>query len=229
MDIHCHPLALTDKSSSRKHDCIVCYEPSSQLNHGCRCCDFYVNAHKSCSVTKIPKVLHHSHFHDCHLRRSHGSFTCNACQKYRTGLCYELSVSGSDFKLNVRCAYLKQPLIIFDGHSHPLIFLMNSNGRGMCNACGKPCTLSVFHCLTCSIKLHLSCCPLPCSIKQETHIDMLVLKDSLVEDVTGDDEFYCDSCEERRDPHECIYYCFHCCYYCAEIKCVCLRYASSSI
>ncbi|PKI76144.1 hypothetical protein CRG98_003505 [Punica granatum] len=233
-DIHRHPLALTDESSRRNGDCIVCYEPCSLSTYSCRACSIYVNVHKSCATTKIPKTLHHtllqdsslqrchssSHhtlFLDDHLQRSRGSFTCRACQKDCSGLCYE--IPGVDYKLDVRCAYLDKPLIIFDGHSHPLIFLEVFDGHGTCNVCDKPCTSSIFHCPTCNIQLHLFCGPLPCSIKQETHTDILDLKDSLVEDLTGYDEFYCDSCEEQRDPHECVYYCSRC-HYCADIKCV---------
>ncbi|KAF4371118.1 hypothetical protein F8388_020845 [Cannabis sativa] len=76
---------------------------------------------------------------------------------------------------------------------------------------------SIFGCLECDFKLHLLCGPLPSVIKHESHMHCLNLVDSCIEDTFGD--YYCDICEEERDPRLRVYYCGHC-KYVAHVHCV---------
>ncbi|KAM6581601.1 hypothetical protein CsatA_005375 [Cannabis sativa] len=76
---------------------------------------------------------------------------------------------------------------------------------------------SIFGCLDCDFKLHLLCGLLPLVIKHESHMHCLNLVDSCIEDTFGD--YYCDICEEERDPRLRVYYCGHC-KYVAHVHCV---------
>ncbi|XP_030509838.1 uncharacterized protein LOC115724643 [Cannabis sativa] len=76
---------------------------------------------------------------------------------------------------------------------------------------------SIFRCLDCDFKLHLLCGPLPSTIKHESHIHCLNLIDSCIEDTFGD--YYCDICEEERNPRVRVYYCAEC-KYVAHVHCV---------
>ncbi|OWM89684.1 hypothetical protein CDL15_Pgr024432 [Punica granatum] len=121
-----------------------------------------------------------------------------------------------------RASLDNEPCIIYDGHTHPLIFLENSNSADhdkKCNSCSEPCKDSpMFCCLTCDFTTHFQCGLLPWTLKPEKHLHKLVLKDSL-EAHYVDESWYCDSCEGVGDKWACVYYCKGC-NYCAEIKCV---------
>lgn len=62
---------------------------------------------------------------------------------------------------------------------------------------------SMFRCADCDFNVHLLCGPLPCTIKYEHHIH-LILVDIIIENDSG--KYYCDICESERDPRICVYY-----------------------
>ncbi|OWM65829.1 hypothetical protein CDL15_Pgr015254 [Punica granatum] len=194
-DIHRHPLALSGQRSKK-------------------------DGKESCATASIPKDIEHRLFQGHSLQMSLGKFECSICLKDRSGIHYGCSDQACEVKLDVQCALdVDRSLITFDGHNHPLIFLENFEDYAKCSACNKyNKSHSIFHCPACNFKLHLLCGPLPCYLKQEKHLEMLVLKDTHIGDWVVD-EFYCDSCEELRDPRECVYYCERC-NYSAEVKCI---------
>lgn len=103
----------------------------------------------------------------------------------------------------------------------------NNEFKGIkCKACGKDCISSspLFRCARCNYNLHVECGPLPCIIpnKSELHTHPLRLIYSPVggEDKNDVDVFYCDECENERDPRLPVYCCSEGCPYIAEIKCV---------
>ncbi|KAL5562693.1 hypothetical protein UlMin_032440 [Ulmus minor] len=75
----------------------------------------------------------------------------------------------------------------------------------------------MLRCVECDFSLHLLCGRLPSFIKHEYHVHLFTLVDSLIED--DSEEYYCDICEEKRDPRICIYYCAEC-RYMAHVNCV---------
>ena len=83
----------------------------------------------------------------------------------------------------------------------------------------------IFRCPQCDFNLHVQCGPLPYTIKHKCHVDSLTLTDSPVED-DSDDEFYCDACEEERNPRFPFYYCAGC-QFVAEVSCVISEVCSS--
>ncbi|KAF4375339.1 hypothetical protein G4B88_022005 [Cannabis sativa] len=56
----------------------------------------------------------------------------------------------------------------------------------------------LFRCMECTYNLHFICGPLPFMVKDDYHIHKLTLVDSLNEEEF--DEYYCDFCEEERNP-----------------------------
>ncbi|KAB1213656.1 hypothetical protein CJ030_MR5G016239 [Morella rubra] len=73
--------------------------------------------------------------------------------------------------------------------------------------------------MECNFKIHLLCGLLPCTFKHESHVDCLSLENSIVKDDDPDDEYYCNTCEELRDPRVCVYYCSEC-KFVAHVHCV---------
>ncbi|KAB1213626.1 hypothetical protein CJ030_MR5G020287 [Morella rubra] len=69
-----------------------------------------------------------------------------------------------------------------------------------------------FRCVWCGcyFNVHLLCGPLPCTIKHDSHVDCLTPEASIVEDDDLNDEYYCNTCEELRDPQVRVYYCAEC-------------------
>ncbi|OMO96110.1 C1-like protein [Corchorus olitorius] len=65
-----------------------------------------------------------------------------------------------------------------------------------------------YRCVECGINFHLKCVPVPQIIKSKCHFHPLTLKDSFVEDDSG--EHYCDVCEEERHPKDHVYCCDEC-------------------
>ncbi|OMO96108.1 DC1 domain-containing protein [Corchorus olitorius] len=76
-----------------------------------------------------------------------------------------------------------------------------------------------FRCIACDINFDLECALVPRFIKSKCHIHTLTLVDSFVEDDSG--EYYCDVCEEERNPKHHVYICEECQgLFVAHIECV---------
>ena len=67
----------------------------------------------------------------------------------------------------------------------------------------------VFHCTTCEFALDFKCATLPLTTSYKQHEHPLTLCYT-AEDAFG--EYYCDICEEKRDPKKWFYYCVDCNY-----------------
>ncbi|KAB1213648.1 hypothetical protein CJ030_MR5G020283 [Morella rubra] len=76
-----------------------------------------------------------------------------------------------------------------------------------------------FQCVECNFKIIFCVVHYRDTIKHESHIDCLTFEDSIVEDDDPDDEYYCNTCEELRDPRICVYYCLEC-KFVAHVHCV---------
>ncbi|XP_038716388.1 uncharacterized protein LOC120009764 [Tripterygium wilfordii] len=106
-------------------------------------------------------------------------------------------------------------------HIHFLIF-KGIISHGWCGACNEPisntptyqcnrvCDGSFYRCLECNYSIHLECLPIPTTVKHKYHSHPLTLIDSFVEDDSGD--YYCDACENERNPRHHVYYCEKCTY-----------------
>ncbi|KAM6555521.1 hypothetical protein CsatB_002540 [Cannabis sativa] len=224
---HHHPLHVLDKVHNMDTiHCFGCQSKICSMDHvyGCTECNYFL--HKSCAES--PKEMQYP-FHWDHgplsLNLQYFWFDqCTLCKEtlknsftYKCGEC--------TFRLCLKCSAIKMRpgSIKFENHEHSLCYM--DNMIPMDNHCSiqgcygkKPSTshckeLSYTSscetfCLECNFRMHLLCGPLPPMIKDESHIHPLILVDSMVEDSYED--FYCDICENERDPRIRVYYCQPC-------------------
>ena len=103
------------------------------------------------------------------------------------------------------------PVITYEGHGLLLQFRDHNIEKNKldCSVCRyNICESYSFTCLYCDLNLHLTCGPLPYTIKIKCHLHPLVLTNSplLEEEEEGEGQedkaykLYCDACEERKRP-----------------------------
>ncbi|KAL4600108.1 hypothetical protein ACB092_11G174100 [Castanea dentata] len=202
--------------------CDVCEKHVCSPSYECIRCKFFI--HQDC-IELVEEGQHRPfqpHDNDRLIGVSRKTlprkkFTCDACScKSRFGFSYRCEECS--FKLDANCASLK-PLIEYEGHEHLLTFFEKVYDDPQCKVCKTSCSdLSYLRCVECGFNVHLLCVPLPSTIKHKCHIDPLYLRDYFVEDDSG--EYYCDACENRRTPWECVYHCAGCDNYVAHMNCV---------
>ncbi|KAK3024895.1 hypothetical protein RJ639_044032 [Escallonia herrerae] len=90
-------------------------------------------------------------------------------------------------------------------HQHPLTLSRKRPYSTSCKACGNECTGTVFECEACDLVLDFKRALLPHTVRHRCHVDPLRLMLVGVGDDESD-EFYCDACEQRRDPTHWVYY-----------------------
>ncbi|PON86288.1 Protein kinase C-like phorbol ester/diacylglycerol-binding domain containing protein [Trema orientale] len=222
----CHedPMTLVehgDEENVRKK-CFACQLPWSSPAYPCKTCENYL--HKSCA--QLPRTIRHpSHSqHSLTLQVSKPT-SCDLCFKKDCRLIFSCHGNGCDFELDTKCAFL-QPNLKCRSHNHLLSLVENAACDNIrCNACQKSYeewfnqvrlpnevhfSHSFFRCIDCDFNLHFLCGPLPSTIKYSYHIHRLALVDSLIEEDFG--EYYCDACEEGRNPQFRVYNCADCKY-----------------
>uniref|UniRef100_A0A2N9IKR7 Phorbol-ester/DAG-type domain-containing protein n=1 Tax=Fagus sylvatica TaxID=28930 RepID=A0A2N9IKR7_FAGSY len=239
---------LRHKHFSNSHDkqnvcCDACEKRICGPSYDCSRCNFFVHQHCLEPAEELQNPLH---LRDRQIGVSRKSpFTrtvkCDACQYHCSGFYYRCDGFKStrnkplfnsmiehelDFVLHVDCASLK-PSVKYEGHEHLLTFLEKMHDDPKCEVCKTSYRdVSYLRCVECDYNVHFLCVPLPCTIKHKCHIDPLHLRDYFVEDDSG--EYYCDACEESRDPGECVYHCAECSNYVAHLNCVLDEVCSNS-
>ncbi|KAF4357547.1 hypothetical protein G4B88_026926 [Cannabis sativa] len=201
---HQHPMSLLEHDQSKDQaQCFVCQSIWSGLAYSCSspgCKNFL---HYSCANFQSKIDQHPSHSHHPLILQ----FKCVVP------------------KISVRC----------QSHDHSLSFVEKAFYEGVCNACQKSYTQwssecfvpkevkrtqsFLFRCVECDFNLHFLCGPLPSIIKFDYHIHSLTLVDHYITKDGHNDEFYCDICEEERDPYIRIYCCKDC-DFAAHIHCL---------
>ncbi|KAF4357546.1 hypothetical protein G4B88_026925 [Cannabis sativa] len=137
-------------------------------------------------------------------------------------------------RLMLECAVPKI-IVRCQSHDHSLFFVEKAFYEGVCNGCQKSYTQwssecfvpkevkrtqsFLFRCVECDFNLHFLCGPLPSIVKFDYHIHSLTLVDHYITKDDHNDEFYCDICEEERDPYIRIYCCKDC-DFAAHIHCL---------
>ena len=242
--LHGHPLSLrkADDQEQVMH-CRVCDKRCTGPTYVCdsgRASSLFckkIYFHKSC--LEFPQQICHP-FHPYHPltlldgQSNYSDDRCNACRKSTTDyflyicLYCDFIISNNKprhFCLHVECSTMMMPAITYEGHTHLLQFRDDNieSNKLQCSACkSNICESYDFNCLYCDLNLHLSCGPLPYTVKHKDHnIHSLFLTNSPLQEEVEDetDEFYCHACEEERDPQLPVYYCAEC-HYVAEIQCV---------
>uniref|UniRef100_A0A7N2LFY6 Phorbol-ester/DAG-type domain-containing protein n=1 Tax=Quercus lobata TaxID=97700 RepID=A0A7N2LFY6_QUELO len=202
--------------------CAVCEKNSYGPSYNCISCKFFV--HRNC-LEPAKEVQHPFHLHDLPisvLSKTHiiPKFSCDACHNSCSGFSYQCHECkrGKYFEMDVHCASLK-PSINYKDHEHFLTFFEKMDDDPQCEVCKSSYRdASYLRCVKCDFTVHLLCVPLPCTIKHKCHIHPLHLVDYFVED--DSDEYYCDACENIRDPRERVYHCERCGNYVAHVHCV---------
>ncbi|XP_041020766.1 uncharacterized protein LOC121262376 [Juglans microcarpa x Juglans regia] len=186
--------------------CNGCTQYLSSPHYCCLQCKFFL--HKSCA--DLPrKKLHPLHNHPLALLPNKSQdeygpeiFRCNACESLCNGFVY--SCDGCRFQLDVPCSLIPTKFT-HEGHDHPLFLLSSGNAdSGKCTSCGKFRSLLIIRCADCEFSMDLECGTLPRTTKYGPYKQPFILSYT-VEDDSG--EYYCDICEEKRDPKHWFYYC----------------------
>ena len=227
--------------------CGACEKRICGPSYECSSCNFFVHQHCLEPAEELQNPLHPRDHQIGVSRKTHytRTFTCDACHYHRSGFSYRCDgckitwresllnplkkiLTGAssrnendneiDFVLDVDCASL-MPSVKYEGHEHLLTYFEKMYDDPECEVCKTSYPdVSYLRCVECDFNIHFLCVPLPCTIKHKCHIDPLHLRDYFVEDDSG--EYYCDACEESRDPGECVYHCAGCGNYVAHLKCV---------
>ncbi|KAG2685364.1 hypothetical protein I3760_10G122100 [Carya illinoinensis] len=194
---HEHDLELTEEFEANEK-CDACVRHIFPPFYSCAQCRFFL--HKSCA--ELPRKKRHSlHQHPLILlpqaSYSGGFFQCLACNIPCNGFTYYCGRCG--FNLDVQCGSLSD-IFIHDGHEHRLIL---SSGYADCSSCGR--WGKIFRCANCEFALDFICSTLPHRVRYKSPFEEVFKLCYTVEDES--DEYYCDICEEKRNPKHWFYYC----------------------
>ncbi|XP_060974308.1 uncharacterized protein LOC115695540 [Cannabis sativa] len=189
--------------------------------------------HYSCANFQFKIDQHPSHSHHPLILQFSKPQSCNVCCKKDCRLIFRCH-SGCNFNLCTECVVPKI-IVRCQSHDHSLFFVEKAFYEGVCNACQKSYTQwssecfvpkevkrtqsFLFRCVECDFNLHFLCGPLPSIVKFDYHIHSLTLVDHYITKDDHNDEFYCDICEEERDPYIRIYCCKDC-DFAAHIHCL---------
>ncbi|XWS42598.1 hypothetical protein CRYUN_Cryun16bG0027500 [Craigia yunnanensis] len=240
---HGEPLALFKYRKTTQQyelDCSWCDKRLSGMSYGCfkggpYGCKFFL--HESC-ISKISKRLLHP-FHPQHYLYVQYSnydyrFSCNACKRSVSSLTLTAYYACHDcgFYLHISCARL-QPTLKHKCHEHYLTYFSRITERCFdCRVCGQDCNAkkneegAFYRCVQCNFNIHFRCLPAPPMAKHRYHRHFLILHQGVIEDDSG--EYYCDICEEERNPKHHIYYCKNCTYI-AHVDCVLKAVSDSEV
>ncbi len=161
----------------------------------------------------IPLVLNYqgksnTHFINTHSPSSHCTHLGLLCvlPVISLAMASPTIVKNANLIFDVQCGLISD-ILIHKGHEHQL-FLSNRTYEQNCSSCDSK-SYQVFPCITCEFALDFKCATLPHSTRYKQHEHSFTLSYT-VEDDSG--EYYCDICEEERDPKHWFYYCEDCSY-----------------
>ncbi|KAF4363345.1 hypothetical protein G4B88_002092 [Cannabis sativa] len=210
---HQRSMNLVEHDDSKNHaKCFVCQSAWS-------------NSAYSCSFPNCKNFLHYS------------------CANFQSKTDQHPSHSHHPLILQFKCIVPKI-IVRCQSHDHSLSFVEKAFYEGVCNACEKSYTQwssecfvpkevkrtqsFLFRCVECDFNLHFLCGPLPSIIKFDYHIHSLTLVDHYITKDGHNDEFYCDICEEERDPYIRIYCCKDC-DFAAHIHCLLIEFLTDTL
>uniref|UniRef100_A0A7N2M1F9 DC1 domain-containing protein n=1 Tax=Quercus lobata TaxID=97700 RepID=A0A7N2M1F9_QUELO len=226
---HKHPLQLTHSSETHQSNsriCLLCVEKvDTHWVYYCSICDFI--AHLRCSMNprnKAYKKLEELVEEQLHLSVVSTTYEVKKFTMGEDGAKIATEIKHfshkHDLQLtdevpnNIKCNGLISDTLTHACHEHRL-YLSNTNTKQECSSCGEY-RYRVFRCATCEFVLDFRCAALPQTAwyNQHEHPFTLYCKP---EDDSG--EYYCDICEEERDPKQWFYYCADC-NFPAHLECI---------
>ncbi|KAK8589586.1 hypothetical protein V6N12_023980 [Hibiscus sabdariffa] len=219
---------------SHKHKLIFCNFNDPRYQRRCNFCRLQIFGptyncitcawilHESClklpQETRVP--IHSQHVSILSYMR-YGR--CHACGLKLLPAGYNYGCKDCHLNFHIACAGSLSGAMKRESHVHHLHYfgtefhrffamytdLIDLYAGLSCSHCGGVCSVGSFYrCLECDINFHLECVPLPQIVKSKSHVHPLTLKDSFIEDDSG--EYYCDACEEPRHPGDHVYFCEEC-------------------
>ncbi|XP_062073477.1 uncharacterized protein LOC133777757 [Humulus lupulus] len=232
---HQHPMPLVKHDDSKAQaKCFACQSHWTGSAYSCLSCHNFL--HHSCTNSQLKIDQHPFHSHHPLTLQFSKPRSCNLCCKKDCRLIFRCH-NECDFNLCTECVVPKTA-VRCQSHDHLLYFVEKSFYEGSCHACKKSYThwtdhpipdevnrtkSFLFRCIECDFNFHFLCGPLPFTVSFKYHIHPLILvEDYPAEDDDCGDEYYCDICEEERNPYFRIYYCKEC-KYAAHIHCLLLE------
>jgi len=197
---HQHDLKLIDELFINNEKCNGCMHPIFPPFYTCAQWIFFL--HKSC--VELPRKKQHPlHSHLLTLLAKapyiRGSFGCNVCGRECAGFTYHCDICN--FDADVQCSLILD-IFTHDGHDHPLI-LSRAPYHEKCSCCDR--VGNVFRCADCEFILDVRCATHPLTVRYQFFDQPFKLCYNTEYDYDG--EYYCDICEEERNPKHWFYYC----------------------
>jgi hypothetical protein len=196
---HQHDLKLVDELLITNEKCDGCMHSIFPPFYTCAQCRFFL--HKSC--VKLPRKKRHtlhSHLLTLLAKPPYANCGCNVCGRDDCdGFTYHCE--KCEFDAHVQCSLISD-IFTHDGHDHPLI-LSRAPYHEKCSCCDRKG--NVFKCADCEFTLDVRCATLPRIVRYQSFEQPFKLCYNIEYDFDG--EYYCDICEEERDPKHWFYYC----------------------
>ena len=220
---HAHDLELSDDEVHYNKKCNGCVKAILPPFYTHVKCSFFF--HKSCA--NLPKKKRHPlHQHPLSLSKKapplivyfrhrfeipQNTLSCSACKRYCNGFVYICETCN--FSLDVPCSLISD-ILTHPGHEHRLL-LSSIESKHNCSCCDSKIS-PIFRCTTCEFALDFKCATLPQTTRYKQYEHLFTLCYTAEDDSS---EYYCDICEEERDPKHWFYYCANCDYP-AHTKCI---------
>ncbi|GAB4829622.1 hypothetical protein Ancab_040640 [Ancistrocladus abbreviatus] len=199
-------------------ECALCWSLVNGPAYGCAKREIFLHQH----CAKLPEYFLHP-MHEFTLCISYklkrNKCVCNLCHLTHEGddFRYFYKSTHTNFKMHPYCVALKATWH-HPRHEHPFVFVKEGHpsNSSNCPACGiEICSSSVtsasyYLCWTCNISFHERCFDLPTIKPLDRHPHPLTLHFDPVPLNYEDKDYYCDSCEEKRDIHTYSYACQEC-------------------
>ncbi|XP_022719700.1 uncharacterized protein LOC111277538 [Durio zibethinus] len=210
--------------------CHFCAQVIRGPSYRCFNCEYKL--HESCLGFPLEMQLHFHPLHNLRLIPVEERI-CLVC-KDASYLKIKYSCLQCDLHLHPYCAKSLKRMVKSKSHVHNLYYFgpnawnkFYHEGK-TCDECKERFSFTPFYfCMECGIKLHIKCA-VPHSVKSKYHIHPFTLKGHSLKEDLG--EYYCDICEEERDPQHHSYYCAKCeGLFVAHIDCVLNSVSSPTI
>ncbi|XP_007019808.2 PREDICTED: uncharacterized protein LOC18592841 [Theobroma cacao] len=198
-----HEHVLTLDNEIKEDDdkrCDACMLSISISFYYCSQCEFLL--HKTC--VELPRKKHYWFHESLFTLHLENIFECGLCYHYCSGFAYH---GGNNYKFCLRCVGISR-ILPRQRHKHTLFFDFDLN-EGQCNACGDHISYQgAYKCKDCTFALNFDCLTLPQRARHKCDKHFLEL--TFHDEKNDLEEYYCDICEEKRDPNHWFYHCAIC-------------------
>ncbi|AEE77177.1 CHP-rich zinc finger protein-like [Arabidopsis thaliana] len=164
--------------------------------YSCMECDFIL--HESCA--NAPRMKRHPlHPHPLTLNvatkelgNNEGVYHCNVCGRDGTGFFYEHHIGERRFRLDLRCASIREPFE-YQCHKHPLCIASELEKKVRCQIC-KGKSYSKLNCMECDYIICFRCATFPYKVRYKHDSHFLRIRDGKK---ASDEPDWCEVCEGK--------------------------------